>query len=163
MRSVLLEIGNWLLQGLERIVLCRCLAVFPVPNLPFVLSLIMNEGAVTRLAGVMVGAFVIVELLLFQDWIALIPKAVFIGALIKAGVDVFDWHPLKIYWREVRGGRVPENSDPQKRPGATHLSVLLILGHDVGHSFDQFQCGSGRFLRHLLPVEVVLAHSRSCG
>jgi sulfate permease, SulP family len=90
--------------------------------------LIMNEGAVTRLAGVMVGAFVIVELLLFQDWIALIPKAVFIGVLIKVGYDVFDWQPLKIYWREVRGGRVPENSDPQKRPGVTHLSVLLILG-----------------------------------
>jgi SulP family sulfate permease len=90
--------------------------------------LILNEGATTRLAGVMVGAFVIVELLLFQDWIALIPKAVFTGVLIKVGYDVFDWRPLKIYWREVRGGRVPESTEPQKRPGVTHLNVLLLLG-----------------------------------
>ena len=106
--------------------------------------LILNEGAVTRLAGVMVGAFVIVELLLFQDWIALIPKAVFTGVLIKVGYDVFDWQPLKIYWRALRtdrvprdrtgrvprdrSGRVPKVAEETKCPKVTHLNIALILG-----------------------------------
>jgi SulP family sulfate permease len=93
--------------------------------------LIINEGAVTRLAGVMVGAFVLVELLLFQDWIAAIPKAVFTGVLIKVGYDVFDWQPLEIYWRELREGRVPAATEKTQRPMVTHLNVFLILGTTV--------------------------------
>ena len=37
--------------------------------------LIINENATMRLAGVFVGAFVLVEFILFQDAIGLIPQA----------------------------------------------------------------------------------------
>ncbi len=53
--------------------------------------LILKEGATSRIAGMLVGVFVIVELLIFLDWIRLIPQAVFIGILFKVGYDVFDW------------------------------------------------------------------------
>ncbi|MDP8170289.1 SulP family inorganic anion transporter [Pasteurella skyensis] len=52
--------------------------------------LILKEGATSRLAGVLVGVFVIVEIFVFLDWISLIPKAVFIGVLFKVGYDVLD-------------------------------------------------------------------------
>ena len=47
-----------------------------------------------RIAGIMVGVFVLIEMLLFQDWIGLIPQAVFSGVLLKVGYDVFDWNPI---------------------------------------------------------------------
>lgn len=43
--------------------------------------LILNEGARTRVAGVLVGIFVLIEMLIFQDLIAAIPQAVFAGVL----------------------------------------------------------------------------------
>ncbi len=52
--------------------------------------LILKEGATSRLAGILVGVFVIVEIFVFLDWINLIPKAVFVGVLFKVGYDVFD-------------------------------------------------------------------------
>lgn len=52
--------------------------------------LILKEGATSRLAGILVGVFVIIEIFVFLDWISLIPKAVFIGVLFKVGYDVFD-------------------------------------------------------------------------
>jgi SulP family sulfate permease len=53
-----------------------------------------QEGATMRLAGMLVGVFVIIEMLLFQDYIELIPKAVFTGILLKVGWNVIDRHPL---------------------------------------------------------------------
>lgn len=90
--------------------------------------LILNEGARTRLAGVLVGVFVLVEMILFQNWIAMIPKAVFSGVLIKVGYDVFDWQPLKIYFRELREGAVPNATSKTTRPMVTHLNMFFILG-----------------------------------
>lgn len=60
--------------------------------------LIINEGACYRWAGVLVGVFALIEMILLQDVITLIPKAVFVGVLIKVGWDVFDWHPVRIVW-----------------------------------------------------------------
>ncbi len=57
--------------------------------------LILKEGATSRIAGMMVGVFVVVELFLFLDWISMIPKSVFIGVLFKVGYDVFDWSVVK--------------------------------------------------------------------
>lgn len=90
--------------------------------------LILNEGAVSRIAGVMVGIFVLVEMILFQDLITMIPQAVFSGVLIKVGYDVFDWQPVKVYVRELREGKVPTATDPTPRPMVTHLNMLFILG-----------------------------------
>lgn len=56
--------------------------------------LMTKEGATMRLAGFMVGVFVILEMLLLQDWLGLIPQAVFIGILLKVGWDVCDRKPI---------------------------------------------------------------------
>ena len=56
-----------------------------------------------RLAGVLVGIFVLIEMLMFQDLISLIPQAVFSGVLLKVGYDVFDWVPLRQYSYHVLG------------------------------------------------------------
>jgi SulP family sulfate permease len=52
--------------------------------------LLIKEGAQTRLAGVLIGVFALLSILLFKDYLALVPAAVFVGVLIKAGLDVFD-------------------------------------------------------------------------
>jgi sulfate permease, SulP family len=53
-----------------------------------------KEGATMRMAGIMVGVFVIIEMLMFQDWLALIPQAVFVGILMKVGWNVCDHEPI---------------------------------------------------------------------
>jgi SulP family sulfate permease len=52
--------------------------------------LLIKEGAQTRLAGVLIGVFALLSILVFVDYLAMVPAAVFIGVLIKAGLDVFD-------------------------------------------------------------------------
>lgn len=69
--------------------------------------LILKEGATSRLAGMLVGVFVIVELFVFLDWISLIPKAVFIGILFKVGYDVFDWSVVHELNKKRKGLETP--------------------------------------------------------
>jgi len=52
--------------------------------------LLLKEGAQTRLAGVFVGIFVMGGLLVFGTLITHIASAVFVGVLLKAGLDVLD-------------------------------------------------------------------------
>ncbi|MBX2971361.1 MAG: SulP family inorganic anion transporter [Cyclobacteriaceae bacterium] len=52
--------------------------------------LLIKEGAQTRLAGVLMGIFVLVSILVLKDLLTLVPAAVFIGVLFKAGLDVSD-------------------------------------------------------------------------
>ena len=59
--------------------------------------LMIKEGATWRAAGMLVGVFVMVEMILFQNVIALIPKAVFTGILLKVGWDVCDKGPIWAY------------------------------------------------------------------
>jgi SulP family sulfate permease len=63
--------------------------------------LMIKEGATLRLAGILVGVFVLIEMVLFQDFISLIPEAVFAGILFKVGYDVFDWLPMRLYFKEL--------------------------------------------------------------
>ena len=93
--------------------------------------LILNEGAMTRIAGVMVGVFVLSEMILFQGLIAAISKAVFSGVLIKVGYDVFDWQPLRLYLTELRRGSVPDAAHPTGRPMVTHLNMFFIAGTTI--------------------------------
>ena len=65
--------------------------------------LILNEGATWRLASASVGVFVLIEMLIFQDHVSLIPVAVFSGILFKVGYDVFDWEPTVIYVKRLFG------------------------------------------------------------
>jgi SulP family sulfate permease len=52
--------------------------------------LLIKEGAQSRLAGVLLGVFALIILLLLKDWLSLVPAAVFMGVLLKAGLDVAD-------------------------------------------------------------------------
>lgn len=52
--------------------------------------LLIKEGAQTRLAGILIGVFALISIFLFVDYLALVPAAVFIGVLFKAGLDVCD-------------------------------------------------------------------------
>jgi SulP family sulfate permease len=88
--------------------------------------LILNEGATMRIAGIMVGVFVLIEMVLFQDWIELIPQAVFSGVLLKVGYDVFDWSPIMSYLRRrVRDTGV--GGVAQSNP-VTHWAMSFIVG-----------------------------------
>ena len=60
--------------------------------------LLIKEGAKTRLAGILIGVFCIIILGMFMDYINLIPAAVFIGVLFKAGYDVCDKDFIRAYF-----------------------------------------------------------------
>jgi hypothetical protein len=62
--------------------------------------LILKEGGTMRLAGTAAGVFVMVEMLIFQSFVKLIPQAVFTGVLFKVGYDVFDFEPFIIYVKQ---------------------------------------------------------------
>lgn len=68
--------------------------------------LLIKEGAQTRLAGILIGIFALISLLLFKDYLTLVPAAVFAGVLLKAGLDVFDkdfvGHYIKDKWFRSR-------------------------------------------------------------
>jgi SulP family sulfate permease len=52
--------------------------------------LLINEGAKTRLAGVLVGVFALIGFVVLGKYITLIAAAIFVGVLLKAGLDVLD-------------------------------------------------------------------------
>jgi SulP family sulfate permease len=52
--------------------------------------LLIKEGAKTRLVGVYLGIFTLLGFLVFAPYISMIAKAIFVGILFKAGMDVFD-------------------------------------------------------------------------
>jgi SulP family sulfate permease len=85
--------------------------------------LILNEGATWRLAGAAVGVFVLIEMLIFQDYISTIPVAVFSGILFKVGYDVFDWEPCVIYVKRLLGSR-----DPLGLIDVGHREMFFIAG-----------------------------------
>lgn len=95
--------------------------------------LMLKEKATLRLAGVMVGVFVLIELVLFQDLISMIPKAVFVGVLIKVGWDVFDSKPLRLYAKQVTEKRAQMFKDFFARNDdepvfVTNRELIMILG-----------------------------------
>ncbi|NJN41956.1 MAG: SulP family inorganic anion transporter [Flammeovirgaceae bacterium] len=53
--------------------------------------LLIKEGAQTRLAGVMIGVFALLGIIVFKDYLTIVTAAVFVGVLFKAGADVFDF------------------------------------------------------------------------
>ncbi len=97
--------------------------------------LIIKERATLRLAGIMVGVFVLIEMVLFQDLINLIPQAVFSGLLFKVGYDVFDWMPVRLYLRGQLGtqtslGKLLTRS-PDILDGVTHWEAMFVAGTTV--------------------------------
>lgn len=95
--------------------------------------LMLKESANLRLAGIMVGVFVLIEMILFQDLINLIPKAVFVGVLFKVGYDVFDFKPLRLYCKQVATHRAAMfkkffSRHDDERIFVTNREILMILG-----------------------------------
>jgi len=131
-------------QGLANI------AVVPFGGIPGAQAtirsvLILNENATHRLAGVLVGFFVLVETFLFQDLVTLIPEAVFAGILFKVGYDVMDWEPIvgysrpafdtirRLFGKPLAVNATIETDAPHPRgPGpsnpVTHGQVAFIAG-----------------------------------
>merc|ERR1712048_403780 len=90
--------------------------------------LILNEGARTRLAGVCVGVFAIVEMVALQSLVGKIPAAVFSGVLLKVGHDVFDYEPVFNYVKCTLMRRAHPGGNS---PVVSHLDVLFILGTTI--------------------------------
>ncbi len=95
--------------------------------------LMLKENATLRFSGIAVGLFVIVELVLFRDFINLIPKAVFVGVLIKVGYDVFDFAPIRLYLKELFENKGDLFKDffsrhDDERIFVTNRELLMILG-----------------------------------
>jgi len=95
--------------------------------------LMVKERANLRMAGILVGIFALVEMILFQDAINLIPQAVFSGILMKVGYDVFDWLPLRLYVKELL--RRPSeffhkffSRHDDEKIFVTNREVILIFG-----------------------------------
>lgn len=84
--------------------------------------LIVKEKATARYAGVFVGIFVLVEMVLFQDLLNYIPQAVFAGVLFKVGWDVFDKDALFIYIKQLR------NQDTGKDFRISNVEMIVFIG-----------------------------------
>jgi len=95
--------------------------------------LMINEKATMRLAGVLVGVFALLEIILLQDLINMIPQAVFSGILLKVGFDVFDWLPVQLYFKEIRKwrSRLFRNffgRHDERKIFVTNREILMIAG-----------------------------------
>merc|ERR1719262_884327 len=92
--------------------------------------LILNEGAMTRLAGLFAGLLTIIEIAALQSLVALIPQCVLTGVLFKVGYDCFDWVPFLTYINtKVLRKEHPGATDSSKAndPVVTHAAFIIIV------------------------------------
>merc|ERR1712159_782876 len=87
--------------------------------------LILNEGARTRIAGVCVGVFAIVEMVALQSLVGMIPAAVFSGVLLKVGHDVFDYEPVFSF---IKCTLLRKAHPSGSSPVVSYLDMLFIIG-----------------------------------
>ncbi len=112
--------------------------------------LIVRENATMRLAGIMVGVFALVEMIVFQDIVSMIPQAVFAGILLKVGYDVFDWLPLRLYAKELRqmSTKLFNNffsRHDDEKIFVTNRELLMILGTTAVTVFFDLNMAVGVF------------------
>jgi sulfate permease, SulP family len=84
--------------------------------------LIIKEKATKRWAGVLVGVFVLVEMVLFQDLLNYIPQAVFAGVLFKIGWDVFDSDSIIIFINQMK------KVDTGKKFAISNVEMYFFIG-----------------------------------
>jgi SulP family sulfate permease len=90
--------------------------------------LILNEGARTRVAGVCVGVFAIIEMVALQSLVGMIPAAVFSGVLLKVGHDVFDYEPV---FNFIKCTLLRKAHPGGNSPVVSYLDMLFIIGTTV--------------------------------
>merc|ERR1719450_1146096 len=105
--------------------------------------LILNEGAKTRLAGCMVGIFVMIEMVALQSLIGLIPSAVFSGVLLKVGYDVLDWPPAWMYIKTMLLGKPHPNGANDVH--VAHVDMLFIIGTTLVTVWKSLNVAVGAF------------------
>jgi len=94
--------------------------------------LILNEGAVTRFAGLFAGLLTIIEMAALQSLVALIPQCVLTGVLFKVGYDCFDWEPFLTYIKtQLMGQEHPGGECPV----VPHSNMLFIMATCIANSF----------------------------
>ncbi len=89
--------------------------------------LLIKEQAQTRLAGVLIGVFVLIWILFFKNMISLIPTAVFTGVLFKAGWDVLDREYFEVYFVKKWKDNFVRNFQMSLVLYTTLITVLLDL------------------------------------
>lgn len=92
--------------------------------------LILNEGAMTRFAGISAGLFTIIEILLLSSLVSMIPQCVLTGVMFKVGYDCFDWGPFFMYINtQLLGKPHPGSVDASRggEPVVTHAAFVFII------------------------------------
>jgi SulP family sulfate permease len=100
--------------------------------------LILNEGAMTRVAGVCAGLLTIFEMAVLQSLVARIPQCVLTGVLFKVGYDCFDWVPFLTYINtKILRKEHPGATDPSKAndPVVTHAAFVIMMATCIANSF----------------------------
>jgi SulP family sulfate permease len=100
--------------------------------------LILNEGAMTRMAGVFAGLLTIIEMAGLQGLVSLIPQCVLTGVLFKVGYDCFDWVPFLTYINtKILRKEHPGATDPSKAsdPVVTHAAFVIMMATCIANSF----------------------------
>jgi len=123
---------------------------FPTSGSPARTTLNWASGARTQLAAAYSGVFAWVSLLVFANWIGLIPNAGLAGVLIISATGVFNWQHIRLTW-ESRGvsGAVMV---------VTFISALLLPLHlaiyaGVGLSILIYLYETGRLRMSYLTVD----------
>lgn len=93
--------------------------------------LLIKEGAQTRLAGVLIGVFALLSIVLFKDYLTLVPAAVFVGVLFKVGLDVCDKDFPRFYFRYKWFGSKERNIQLAFILFTTVVTVLVNLNMAV--------------------------------
>merc|ERR1712151_1344091 len=100
--------------------------------------LILNEGAMTRFAGLFAGTLTIIEIAALQRLVALIPQCVLTGVLFKVGYDCFDWVPFLTYIKtQILRREHPGATDSSKAddPVVTHAAFVIMMATCIANSF----------------------------
>jgi SulP family sulfate permease len=100
--------------------------------------LILNEGAMTQMAGVCAGLLTICEMAVLQNLVAKIPQCVLTGVLFKVGYDCFDWVPFLTYINtKILRKEHPGATDSSKvnDPVVTHAAFVIMMATCVANSF----------------------------
>ena len=112
-------------------VMIGCLGGIPGAQATVRSVLLVKEGADMRLAGILVGVFALLGVFLLQDVMGLIPQVVFIGVLLKVGLDIIDTKPFRLYCKELLSDHVlvdffsRHDDDPIF---VTNREIILVIG-----------------------------------